>query len=70
MIIPDAALGCISGPIEAAVSAYKAVLGSLGSLRHGFRDGPQHYLHHGQVLHVLMRLKQGITYSSEACQSV
>ena len=58
---PYATFGGISWPIEAEVSACEAVVQTLGGLSHGFRDGPKHRLHHGQVLHVLMCLKQSIT---------
>ncbi len=49
----------------AAVEVLRQDLGRLGSelLWHG----PQDLLHHGEVLQVLVRLKQGIAYSN-ACQ--
>lgn len=58
---PDATFGGISWPVESKVSAYEAVVQTLGGLSHALRDGPKHCLHHGQVLHVLMCLEKSIT---------
>lgn len=59
--IPHATFGGVCWPIEAEVSACETVVQSLGGLGHALRDGPQHCLHHGQVLHVFMCLEQSIT---------
>lgn len=60
-ITPYATFGGVSWPIEAEVSACKAVVQTLGGLSHALREGPKHCLHHGQVLHVLVCLEKSIT---------